>query len=153
MKKWAIYLVALCVSVCLAGTGRAVSPIGPFVGIGVEGQNVDLGTFGCSGSQSLTKTLKVHVVANCPHRVQASFAGFKHEQTGRMMTPEHLSLMINGRGVPVGKDRVEILSSAKPTPVKGVKVPVELRFGMERIELEQAGEYHGTLTLTVTPRL
>lgn len=153
MKNWAICLVALCVSVCLAGTGRAVSPRGPYVEIGVKEKNVDLGTVDYSGSQSLTATLEVHVVANCPHHVEASFAGFKHGQTGKMMSLEHMSFTINGKGVPVGKNRVEVVSSSKPTSVKGVKVPVELRFGMEHVELERAGEYQGTLTLTVTPRL
>jgi hypothetical protein len=125
-------------------------PVNPFVGVGVKTQSIDLGTV-MPGSKSLTAKVDAHVVANCSHRIAASFKGFKRENSSEEISSKRVSVTINGKGVPVGTGRVEIVNSRKPTGPKGVDIPMDLNFDVKVLNSDQAGTYHGSLVLTVIP--
>ena len=45
----------------------------PFVGISITPDNINLGTVSPMGFNNLPAKLEAHIVANCPHKVEASF--------------------------------------------------------------------------------
>jgi len=151
-----LLFMACIVCVGLVGSAQAVPPvqpypIEPFVDISVTPDKIDLGNVSPRGQLNLPAELTVHIVANCPHRVGASFEPFTREGGGGGIRPEHISVVINGIGVPVAGAPVLVVSSPKPTPIGGVDLTVELKFGVEDALLYPAGAYRATLAFTIMP--
>lgn len=162
MKKIGVICVMAVMLSSLAGIAQAVNPgihpkmvfAKPFVRMSVKPDKLDLGIIPPVGFGSLPAKLDVHIVANCPHQVRASFSLFT-QQRGRVsrvsIQPEHMSVVINGVDVPITGRAVTIISSAGPTPAGGVHVPVDMKFSLASSLLYPAGPYKGNLILTIMP--
>jgi len=128
---------------------KAIDWSKPFVAITMPGEPLDLGVIYESGVKEVVDRVDARVVANCPYRILASFDGLRHEVHNVAIAPKDLTASINGTQVPVGMNRVEIAADG-PTPPKGVDVPVELRVGVRTIQSYPAGQYRGTIMITIT---
>ncbi len=153
MKRIAAVFVVMVVCFSLAENVEAVVHNGPFVSISVSPDKVDLGAVKDPHVDQLLGKLKAHIVANCPHLVEASFDGFAHLDNKSSILPEHVTVTINGAMVKTDRDGVVVLSSPRSTPVGGVEVPLELDFTVMNAISYPAGKYGGVLTLTVMPGL
>lgn len=146
-------LAKTCVilAVCLGATrgARAVDPSLPFVAVTVPRGPVNLGEVCGPNLKEVGARFDAHVVANCPYHISASFDGLRHQSRKVAISPKHMTVMINGREVPVGTGRVPIASQG-PTPRGGVDVPVELQVGVKAKASYPAGRYNGTLVITIT---
>jgi hypothetical protein len=148
-------MVAACFS--LTGIVQAVRPVAPpkmvsvepYVGISVTPDHLNLGIVPPIGFKDLLAKLKAHVVANCPHQVEASFEPFKGEEYNATIRPEHTVIEINGVEIPVDSSGVSIISSVNPTPPEGVDVSVDIKFSVRDLVLYPAGKYKGAIILTV----
>jgi len=125
----------------------------PFVAISAPKKPLHVGEIAGPGQQKAVGRTVVHVVANCPYLIKASFQGFKRGAGSGGIPASHLSVAINGRPVQVGKGRAVIASSTTPTPQAGVDVPVELQVNVDGSAMFPAGRYNGVLMLTVMPGL
>lgn len=159
MKK----VIEICViaMVCFGLTGivQAVRPAlppnmasKPFVGISVTPDNLDLGTVSPIGFNKLPAKLEAHIVANCPHRVEASFVPFKGSKYGVTIGPKYTPIKINGVKIRAAGSGVPIISSARATPPEGIGVPVDITFMTRNLMLYPAGQYKGSLILTIMAR-
>jgi hypothetical protein len=145
-------IVAVClavVEVATAAAPAAVPRYGPFVHVTVPRKPVRLGEVTRSGMQQVKSHVTARVVANCPYQIEASFEGLRHEQGKAVIAPKHLSIAINGKPTPIGKGRVTIAQSRKPTKSTGEDVPVDLQIGVKNLPMYPAGRYSGTLVITV----
>ncbi len=146
-------LAKTCVilAVCLTATrgATAVDWSEPFVAITVPRGPVHLGEVPGVGVKEVGARLTAHVVANCPHRILASFDGLRHQVHNVPIAPKDMTVMINGAQVPVGTARVPIASNG-PTPRNGVDVPIEMQVGVRTKASYPAGPYCGTLVITIT---
>ena len=109
----------------------------PFVSISVP-TKIDLGTVTPYGQQIFNSTITVHIIANCPHHIEASIEAFSNPEGGL---------------IPKERTKVEMvppLSSPKGTPIGGVDVNINLMFTIDIESGDPAGKYTGTLVLTVT---
>jgi hypothetical protein len=157
MKK--VFVIAM---VCfgLTGIGQAVRPAlppkmvsdEPFVGISVTPDNINLGIVSPMGFNSLPAKLEAHIVANCPHKVEASFVPFKGSDYNVTINPKHTSVEINGVKIRENGSGVPIVSSANPTPPEGIGVPFDIKFTTKGLMLYPAGQYKGNLVLTIMTR-
>jgi hypothetical protein len=153
MKRLAAVCVVTVVCFSLAENVEAVVSNETFVSISVSPDKVDLGTVKDPQVDQLLGKLKAHIVANCPHFVEASFDGFAHLDNKGSILPKHVTVAINGAMVKTDRYGVVVLSSPRPTPVGGVEVPLELDFTVMNAISYPAGTYGGVLTLTVMPGL
>jgi len=154
MKK-----VCVIAMVCFGITGivQAVRPAlppkmvsaVPFVGISITPDNLDLGMVSPFGYNNLPAKLEARIVANCPHKVEASFVPFKGSKYNVTINPKHTAVEINGVKIRVAGSGVTIISSARPTPPEGVGVPVDIKFMTRGLMLYPAGQYKGSLVLTI----
>ena len=140
-------IVAVCLAV--ADVATAVSQYEPFVRVTVPREPLRLGEVARPGLQQIRSRLTAHVVANCPYHIEASFQGLRHEKGMAVIPPKHLSVAINGKATPVGKGRVTVAQSRRPTTSVGDDVPVDLQVGVTNLPLYPAGRYSGTLVITV----
>jgi hypothetical protein len=109
----------------------------PFVGISVP-TTIDLGSINQFGQQTFNSVVKAHIIANCPHHIEASIGAFANSA---------------GDLIPKERTKVEMvppLSSPIGTPVGGVDVNINLMFTIDIQSSDPAGKYTGTLVLTVT---
>jgi hypothetical protein len=147
------FLAKTCVvlAVCLVMTQRAkaIDWSEPFVAITVSREPLYLGDVYESNLKDLVARVDAHVVANCPFHILASFDGLRHQVHNVVIAPKDLTASINGKPVPVGAERVPIVSQG-PTPHNGVDVPIELQVGVRTIQCYPAGRYSGTVTITIT---
>ncbi|KPL25110.1 MAG: hypothetical protein AMJ75_02040 [Phycisphaerae bacterium SM1_79] len=143
---------------CLAGSAGASNPFGqfvegypvePFVTMSIASGELDLGEVSNPGINSLAGRLTAHIVANCPHRVEASFTPFIRRGGGGTIPAEDTSVRINGVSVPITGHGVPIVSSVEPTPAGGVDVPIDLEVTVGSVWQYPAGAYTGTLVLTI----
>lgn len=119
----------------------------PFVSVSFKPEQINLGGLG-PGADGLPAQLKAHVVANCPHQIAVSFKPFKGKR-GQKIPADETVVTINNVRVPVGRDRVPIITSDIPTPRDGVEIPLELHFDVDAARLYPMGRYEGTLAFTV----
>ncbi|OHB61039.1 MAG: hypothetical protein A2167_04410 [Planctomycetes bacterium RBG_13_46_10] len=159
MKK--IVVISVMAAACLemAGMVKSVQPVlppklslEPFVSLSFTPDKIDLGNVSPVGFKNMPVKLQAHILANCPHQVKASFEPFKNKNSNVSIRPEHTSVEINGRDIPMTGSGVSILSSARPTPPEGVKVPVDIKFSARGLLLYPAGPYKGSIVLTITTR-
>jgi hypothetical protein len=126
-------------------------PVGlvpPYVKVTVPEGPLHLGDLWSGGAFQAGAQVNVHVVANCPYQIGASFRELKHGSANEPVPPKHVLVAINGKQTSLG-GRVLIASSQQPTPVNGVDVPVQLQVGVNSIMNCRAGRYYGTLVITV----
>jgi hypothetical protein len=124
-----------------------VSPAPPFLKVTVPPGPLDLGSVLGGGAFYAGAQVNVHIVANCPYQVQASFRDLKHGSGNQPVAPKHLLVAINGKRAALG-EKVAIKQTREPTPVNGVDVPVQLQLGVDNLMNYQAGRYNGTLVIT-----
>jgi hypothetical protein len=108
---------------------------------------LDLGSVLGGGAFYAGAQVNVHIVANCPYQVQASFRDLKHGSGNQPVAPKHLLVAINGKRAALG-EKVAIKQTREPTPVNGVDVPVQLQLGVDNLMNYRAGRYNGTLVIT-----
>jgi len=101
------------------------------------------------GLKQLEAQVVAHVVANCPYHLSASFDGLRHERGKATIAPKDMTVTINGRPVAVGKARVPIVTSGHPTTRSGTDVPIDLQVVVKGLATYPAGQYGGTLVLTI----
>lgn len=132
------------------GRNHKIDPSQPFILLTLPRDPVHLGEVYGPDLRQMGARLTARVVANCPYHISASFNGLTHEGHRVTISPTHMTVMINGRSVPVGAQRVPIASEG-PTPYSGVDVPIDLQVGVKAMNLYPAGRYRGSLVITVTP--
>jgi hypothetical protein len=146
-------LAKTCVilAVCLVATkgARAIDTSRPFVAVTVPRTPVNLGEVCGPNLNEVAAKFNARVVANVPYHISASFGGLQHQIQKVAISPQHMTVLINGREVPIGTGSVPIASQG-PTPRGGVDVPVELQVGVKAKAFYPAGRYKGTIVLTVT---
>lgn len=111
-------------------------PLEPFASISVP-DGINLSNISKYGQQTFNSTIKAHIIANCPHHIAASIGAFTNPKGGL---------------IPKEKTKVEMvppLSSPRGTPLDGVDVDINLRFTIDIESSNPAGEYTGSLVLTV----
>ena len=129
---------------------KAIDWSEPFVAVKIpSGSSLYLGEALESASSPTVAKVMARVVANCPFRVLVSFDGLRHEVSNVAISPKDMAVVINGKRVPVGTERVPIASEG-PTPRNGVVVPIEMQVGVKTIQPYPAGRYRGALIITVT---
>jgi hypothetical protein len=121
----------------------------PFVSMTVTNDPLDLGEVLGPGVHRVHSKATVHVVANCPYHIEASFEGLRNGSGGKVISPQHLTVAVNGKEMPIGTGRVTIAQSSRPTTSAGEDVPVDLQVGFLGLPTYPAGQYHGALVLTV----
>jgi hypothetical protein len=129
---------------------REIDRSQPFVAVRVPREPVHLGEVYGPNLKQVGANLNARVVANWPYHVSASFQGLTHENRRTTISPQHMTVVINGTNVPIGTQRVPIASGG-PTPRGGVDVPIELQVGVKGMHLYPAGRYRGNLVITVAP--
>jgi hypothetical protein len=125
-----------------------VGPVPPFVKVTIPREPLELGNVWSDGAFQAGAQLNVHLVANCPYQVEASFRNLKHSAGDQPLSPNHLLVAINGKRTTLG-GRVAVALSRQPTALNGVDIPVELQVGVDSIMNCRAGRYNGTLVITV----
>ncbi len=125
-----------------------MGPVPPFVKVTIPKEPLQLGDIWSGGAFQAGAQVNVHVVANCPYQVDASFRDLKLGTSNQVVSPEQLMVAINGKRTTLG-GRVPIVSSRQPTPLDGVDIPVELQVGVNDFMKSRAGRYNGTLVITV----
>jgi hypothetical protein len=148
---WNLAKTYAIVTVCLvvATAASAQYPSQPFVGMTVTQEPIDLGDVIGPGVHQIRSQATVHVVANCPYHIEASFQGLRNGSGGKAISPQHLTVAINGKEMPVGTGRITIAQSSRPTASAGEDIPVDLQVGFLGLPIYPAGRYHGALMLTV----
>ncbi len=129
-----ILFVAVILVFCL-GRGTTLQAE-PFASISVP-DKIDLGSASQYGQQTFNSTIKVHITANCPHRIIASIGGAFASPAGGFIPKERTNVEM----VP------PLVSSG--TPPEGVDVDINLKFTIDIKSSDSAGEYTGTLVITI----
>lgn len=137
---------------CLVATGgaKAVDLSKPFVMVRMSREPLHLGEVTGPDHKEVAAKVTAHVVANCPYHISASFPGLEHQKSKVAISPEHMTVKVNDREVPIGTGHVTIASQG-PTPYSGVEIPIELQVGVTGGSLYPAGRYRGALVIKVTP--
>jgi len=123
-------------------------PIPPFVHVTVPKQPLQLGDVMSGGVFQAGAEMKVHVLANCPYQLEASFRDLKSGVSNEPLPPQQVMIAINGKRTSLG-GRVPLVVSGQPTPSTGTDIPVGLQVGVNNIMNCRAGRYNGTLVITV----
>jgi hypothetical protein len=124
-----------------------VSPVPPFLKVTVPQGPLKLGNVWSGGAFQAEAQVNVHIVANCPYQVQASFRELKHGSVNEPVAPNHLLVAINGKQAALGQ-KVAVAQTREPTSVSGVNIPVQLQVGVDNLMNFRAGRYNGTLVIT-----
>jgi hypothetical protein len=122
--------------------------IPPFVKVTVPREPLQLGDIWSGGAFQANGKVDVHLVANCPYQVEASFRDLKHGSGNEPLPAKRVMVAINGKQTSLG-GRVPVALSRQPTPVNGVDIPVQLQVGVDNFMSFRAGRYNGTLVITV----
>lgn len=125
-----------------------VIPAPPFVKVTLPKESLRLGDIWSSGAFQANGKLDVHLVANCPYQVDASFRDLKRGGGDEPLPTKRVMVAINGKQTSLG-GRVQVARSGQPTPVSGVDIPVQLQVGLDNFMSFRAGRYNGTLVITV----
>jgi hypothetical protein len=100
------------------------------------------------GERQLQAETTARVLANHPFRLQASFAGLTQAAGQAAIPLQQMTVTINGKGVPVGTQRVQIAAGDRTTP-DGVEVPIVIEVTLKGSTFYPAGRYSGNLVLAV----
>jgi hypothetical protein len=123
-------------------------PIAPFVKVTVPGGPMQLGDVWSVGAFQAGAEVKVHVLANCPYQVEASFRDLRHGAGHELLSPKQVIVAINGKQTSLG-GKVPVALSGLPTPPSGTNIPVNLQVGVNNLMNCRAGRYNGTLVISV----
>lgn len=153
---WSLAKGSVMIAAYLVATGTAtaagtipVDMFKPFVMVKMPEASLDLGyTYG-PGIQMLEAHAVAHVVANCPYHLKVSFGGLRHQEGKASIADEDMSVTINGKAVVLGKTQVPIVTSGRPTPRNGTDVPIDMQVAVKRLVSYPAGQYGGTLVVTI----
>jgi len=124
-----------------------VNPVPPYLKVTVPREPLRLGNVMIGGAFQAGGQVNVHVVANCPYQIQASFRDLKHGTASEPVAAKHLLIAINGKRAGLG-EKVPIALTREPTPANGVDVPLQLQVGVDNLMNYRAGRYNGTLVIT-----
>jgi len=122
--------------------------IAPFVKVTVPGGPLQLGDVWSGGAFQAGAEVKVHVLANCPYQVEASFRDLRRGAGNELLSPKQVMVAINGKQTSLG-GKVPVALSGLPTPASGMNIPVQLQVGVNNLMNCRAGRYNGTLVITV----
>jgi len=150
-KILSILIVWLAAGSAPGNTPPPPLPVGrmpPFVKVTMPKEPLQLGNVWSGGAFQAGAQVNVHVVANCPYQVGASFRELKHRAGDQPVPSNQLMVAINGKQTTLG-GQVMVASSRQPTPLNGVDIPVELQVGVKDFMKSSAGRYNGTLVITV----
>ena len=125
-----------------------VAPIPPFVKVTVPEGPLRLGDIWSGGAFQAGAEVKVHVLANCPYQLEASFRDLRHGGSNEPLSPKQVIVAINGKQTSLGA-KVPVVLSGLPTPANGREIPVQLQVGVNNMMNCRAGRYDGTLVITV----
>ncbi|MBN1508758.1 MAG: hypothetical protein JW955_18060 [Sedimentisphaerales bacterium] len=123
-------------------------PVPPFVKVTVPEGPLQLGDVWFGGAFQAGAQVKVHILANCPYQVEASFRDLRHRGSSVPLSPNQVIVAINGKQTSLG-GKVPVALSGVPTPASGTNVPVQLQVGVTNMMNCRAGRYDGTLVITV----
>jgi hypothetical protein len=143
-----LWLVMAAGSASAANPPLPVNPLPPFVKVFVPEEPLNLGKLWASGSNQVSGKTNLHVVANCPYRIEASLKNLRHGGGKGSISPKHVWVVINGERTLLG-GRVPVAQSWRPTVPTGLDVPVELTVAVNEMTVYPAGRYNGTLVITV----
>jgi hypothetical protein len=125
-----------------------VGPIPPFVHVTVPRETLRLGDIWSGGAFQAGTKVDVHVVANCPYQLEASFRDLRPGASNDPLPPNLVMVAINGKQTSLG-GRVPVVQAGEPTSSNGVNIPVQLQVGVKDLMKFRAGRYNGTLVITV----
>jgi len=136
---------------CLVATGvaKAVDLSKPFVMVRMSRDPLYLGEVSGPDLKQVAAKVTAHVVANCPYHISVAFAGLEHQSSKVAISPQHMTVKVNDKEVPIGTRHVTVASQG-PTPPSGVEIPIELQVGLTSGSLYPAGRYRGSLVIKVT---
>lgn len=120
----------------------------PFVRVSVPDAPMDLGCVWSSGAYQAGAKVNIRVAANCPYQIEASLKDLRHKGGKGALTSKQTTVLINGKQTTLG-GRVTIVKSGVPTPPSGEDVSVGLQVSVNNFVECPAGQYGGTLVLTV----
>jgi hypothetical protein len=123
-------------------------PIAPFVRVTAPKEPVQLGDVWSGGAFQAGALVKVHVLANCPYQVEASFRDLRRGAGNELVSPKQVIVAINGKQTSLG-GKVPVVLSGQPTSPSGTDIPVQLQVGVKNMMDCRAGRYNGTLVITV----
>lgn len=120
----------------------------PFVHVSTSPDKIDLGTAPLANTFDVPAALTVNVDSNCIHGpIMISSTKLKHSGGGSI-SPERIFVKSPSTDGFVAMARPVVIS--KPT-IGSHKVVLDLRVETEFLYLYPAGEYSGTLMLTIMP--
>jgi hypothetical protein len=125
-----------------------VPPIAPFVKVTVPKEPMQLGDVWSGGAFQAGADVKVHVLANCPYQVEASFRDLRRGADNELLSPKQVIVAINGKRTSLG-GKVPVVLSGLPTSPNGADIPVQLQVGVNDLMNCRAGRYNGTLVISV----
>jgi hypothetical protein len=120
----------------------------PFVKVSAPEGPMDLGYIWASGAYQAGAQVNVRVVANCPYQIGASLRELKHKGGKGSLPPKQTTVSINGKVTALG-GRVVVAKSQVPTPPQGEDVSVGVQVSVKNLMQCPAGQYGGTLVITV----
>ncbi|MHC4750236.1 MAG: hypothetical protein ACYTFW_10210 [Planctomycetota bacterium] len=134
----------------LAGTAEAVKAVEPvekpFINVSTTPDILDLGIAPFAGSYELPAALTVDVESNCTYGpILISTTALKRRYGG-VITPERISVKTPATGGFVAMSKPVAISKSATGSHK-----IVLDFKVQTEFKDPAGEYTGTVTLTVTP--
>jgi len=138
-RRHATLFLAVTLMFCLGAEATLYAqpyPLEPFASISVP-DGINLGNISKYGLQTFNSTIRAYITTNCPHHITASI--------GALANPK-------GGLIPMERTKVEMtppLSLPRGTPIGGVDVDLNLRFTIDIESSDPAGEYTGSLVLTV----
>jgi hypothetical protein len=140
------FVITWALAVGLFGLAAVVEAEEPFVHLSTTPDKIDLGTAPFANSFDVPAALTVNVEANCIHGpIMISSTELKHSQ-GVSISPERIFVKSPATEGFIAMARPVVIS--KPT-IGSHKVVLDLR--VETDFLYPAGEYSGTLMLTIMP--
>jgi len=107
---------------------------------------MNLGYIWASGSYQTGAEVKIHVTANCPYQIEASLRNLKNKERGGRCCRRTRSWRSTANNTVGGSEGDPVW---EPTPPSGVDVPIGLQVGVKNLIQCPAGQYQGTLVITV----
>ena len=147
MKRLVIIIWVLAVWFGLVGTAGAEPIDKPFINISTTPEKLDLGTATFfMNTYDVPSALTVKIDANCMHGPIIISATKLKRREGGSISPERIYVKSPATGGFVSMSRPVAISG---TAVGSEKIVVDLR--VEAEQLYPAGEYNGTLIVTMMP--
>ena len=135
MNKKIAFLLTVNLIICMVFS-PVVKAEDPFVSIDVP-SGINLGSISEPGTHIIERSIAVHVTSNVPYYLDASLKQFNYAGIGSIPLTQTSVAILNAPGSPI------------PTGPSGDDVDVDLEFHIEITFADQAGDYTGTLVLTV----